>query len=139
MLGLSDKSPSDEEVRRYSNVDIEPADMWAATDPEESAASAWEDGYTVIIAAYPHRQGGGARGVYIDHPAGAFWADRAVGCYGLTGRQLPSSGDFPLPAASRASSTASENAVRPLQIALRAAMLCRCESRASPTAVSYRR
>ena len=43
-------NPTDDEVRRVAaTLDIEPADIVAATDPEESARISLEDGYTVII------------------------------------------------------------------------------------------
>ena len=47
-------NPTDDEVRRVAaTLDIEPADIVAATDPEESARISLEDGYTVIIVDIP--------------------------------------------------------------------------------------
>lgn len=49
-------NPTDDEVRRVAaTLDIEPADIVAATDPEESARISLEDGYTVISWTSPSR------------------------------------------------------------------------------------
>lgn len=73
-------SPTDEEVRRVAaTLDIEPTDIVAATDPEESARISLEDGYTVIIVDIPIKVDGASEGVYttipLGHPADA-GADR---------------------------------------------------------------
>lgn len=47
-------APSQEEIREVAaTLDIEPADVQAALDPEESARISLEDGYTVIIVDIP--------------------------------------------------------------------------------------
>lgn len=73
-------NPTDDEVRRVAaTLDIEPADIVAATDPEESARISLEDGYTVIIVDIPVKVDGAGEGIYttipLGHPADA-GADR---------------------------------------------------------------
>ena len=64
-------SPTDDEVRRVAaTLDIEPADVVAATDPEESARISLEDGYTVIIVDIPIKVEGAGEGVYSTIPLG---------------------------------------------------------------------
>ena len=64
-------SPTDEEVRRVAaTLDIEPTDIVAATDPEESARISLEDGYTVIIVDIPIKVDGAERGRVHHHPPG---------------------------------------------------------------------
>ena len=64
-------SPTDEEVRRVAaTLDIEPTDIVAATDPEESARISLEDGYTVIIVDIPIKVDGAGEGVYTTIPLG---------------------------------------------------------------------
>lgn len=64
-------SPTDDEVRRVAaTLDIEPADIVAATDPEESARISLEDGYTVIIVDIPIKVEGASEGVYSTIPLG---------------------------------------------------------------------
>ena len=64
-------SPTDDEVRRVAaTLDIEPADIVAATDPEESARISLEDGYTVIIVDIPIKVEGAGEGVYSTIPLG---------------------------------------------------------------------
>ena len=49
-------APTEAEVRRVAaTLDIEPNDLFAATDPEESARISLEDGYTVIIVDIPYQ------------------------------------------------------------------------------------
>ena len=58
-------APSQEEIREVAaTLDIEPADVQAALDPEESARISLEDGYTVIIVDIPLKVDGAAEGVY---------------------------------------------------------------------------
>ena len=58
-------NPTDDEVRRVAaTLDIEPADIVAATDPEESARISLEDGYTVIIVDIPVKVDGAGEGIY---------------------------------------------------------------------------
>ena len=64
-------SPTDDEVRRVAaTLDIETADIVAATDPEESARISLEDGYTVIIVDIPIKVEGAGEGVYSTIPLG---------------------------------------------------------------------
>lgn len=64
-------SPTDDEVRRVAaTLDIEPVDIVAATDPEESARISLEDGYTVIIVDIPIKVEGAGEGVYSTIPLG---------------------------------------------------------------------
>lgn len=64
-------TPTDDEVRRVAaTLDIEPADIVAATDPEESARISLEDGYTVIIVDIPIKVEGAGEGVYSTIPLG---------------------------------------------------------------------
>lgn len=64
-------SPTDDEVRRVAaTLDIESADIVAATDPEESARISLEDGYTVIIVDIPIKVEGAGEGVYSTIPLG---------------------------------------------------------------------
>ena len=51
-------------------MDIEPTDIVAATDPEESARISLEDGYTVIIVDIPIKVDGASEGVYTTIPLG---------------------------------------------------------------------
>lgn len=63
--------PSQEEIREVAaTLDIEPADVQAALDPEESARISLEDGYTVIIVDIPLKVDGAAEGVYTTIPLG---------------------------------------------------------------------
>ena len=72
-------SPSDEEVRRVAaTLDIEPADIVAATDPEESARISLEDGYTVIIVDIPIKVEGASEGVYSTIPLGILLTQELV-------------------------------------------------------------
>ena len=64
-------NPTDDEVRRVAaTLDIEPADIVAATDPEESARISLEDGYTVIIVDIPVKVDGAGEGIYTTIPLG---------------------------------------------------------------------
>ena len=64
-------APTESEVRRVAaTLDIEPSDLFAATDPEESARISLEDGYTVIIVDIPYQIPGSDQGVYSTIPMG---------------------------------------------------------------------
>ena len=64
-------APTESEVRRVAaTLDIEPSDLFAATDPEESARISLEDGYTVIIVDIPYQIPGYDQGVYSTIPMG---------------------------------------------------------------------
>ena len=64
-------APTQEEVREVAvTLDIEPADLQAALDPEESARIALEDGYTVILVDIPVKPAGQGEGVYTTVPLG---------------------------------------------------------------------
>ncbi len=63
--------PHQDEVRQVAaTLDIEPADVLAALDPEESARISLEDGYTVIIVDIPFKVDGAGEGVYTTIPLG---------------------------------------------------------------------
>ena len=53
-----------------ATLDIEPADLQAALDPEESARIALEDGYTVILVDIPVKPAGQGEGIYTTVPLG---------------------------------------------------------------------
>ena len=64
-------APTQEEVREVAaTLDIEPADLRAALDPEESARIALEDGYTVILVDIPVKPAGQGVGIYTTVPLG---------------------------------------------------------------------
>lgn len=64
-------APSQEEIREVAaTLDIEPADVQAALDPEESARIALEDGYTVILVDIPVKPAGQGEGIYTTVPLG---------------------------------------------------------------------
>ena len=64
-------APSEAEVRQVAaTLDIEPDDLFAATDPEESARISLEDGYTVIIVDIPYQLPGADEGSYSTIPMG---------------------------------------------------------------------
>ena len=75
-------APSQEEIREVAaTLDIEPADVQAALDPEESARISLEDGYTVIIVDIPLKVDGAAEGVYTTIPLGILLARSEVAKY----------------------------------------------------------
>ena len=64
-------SPDENEARLVaSTLDIEPADLMAATDPEESARINLEDGYTLIIVDIPIKVPDSGEGIYTTIPLG---------------------------------------------------------------------
>jgi len=64
-------SPDENEARLVaSTLDIEPADLMAATDPEESARISLEDGYTLIIVDIPIKVPDSGEGIYTTIPLG---------------------------------------------------------------------
>ena len=64
-------APTESEVRQVAaTLDIEPADIFAATDPEESARISLEDGYTLIIVDIPIKAADAGDGVYTTIPLG---------------------------------------------------------------------
>ena len=64
-------APTQEEVQEVAvTLDIEPADLQAALDPEESARIALEDGYTVILVDIPVKPAGQGEGIYTTVPLG---------------------------------------------------------------------
>ncbi|MEE0801211.1 MAG: magnesium transporter CorA family protein [Gemmiger sp.] len=68
---ISLTAPELSEVRQVAaTLDIEPADLQAALDPEESARISLEDGYTVIIVDIPIKSAGAGEGVYTTIPLG---------------------------------------------------------------------
>ena len=72
-------APSPEEVREVAaTLDIEPADLQAALDPEESARVSLEDGYTVIIVDIPVPVPDRGEGVYTTIPLGILLSDQII-------------------------------------------------------------
>ena len=72
-------APTEEEVRRVAaTLDIEPSDLVAATDPEESARISLEDGYTVIIVDIPYQVPGSGEGIYSTIPMGILLTQELV-------------------------------------------------------------
>ncbi|MGN0652222.1 MAG: magnesium transporter CorA family protein [Gemmiger sp.] len=64
-------APNAEEVREVScALDIEPTDLRAALDPEESARISLEDGYTLIIVDIPIKVKDAGEGIYTTIPLG---------------------------------------------------------------------
>ena len=72
-------SPTENEVRQVATtLDIEPADLFAATDPEESARISLEDGYTLIIVDIPVKVAEAAEGVYTTIPLGILLTQQVI-------------------------------------------------------------
>ena len=72
-------APTESEVRRVAaTLDIEPSDLFAATDPEESARISLEDGYTVIIVDIPVPVPDRGEGVYTTIPLGILLSDQII-------------------------------------------------------------
>lgn len=78
-------SPDENEARLVaSTLDIEPADLMAATDPEESARISLEDGYTLIIVDIPIKVPDSGEGIYTTIPLGHH-PDAGADHHGLLG------------------------------------------------------
>ena len=72
-------APTEAEVRQVAaTLDIEPSDLFAATDPEESARISLEDGYTVIIVDIPYQVPGSGEGIYSTIPMGILLTQELV-------------------------------------------------------------
>lgn len=72
-------APTENEVRQVAaTLDIEPSDLFAATDPEESARISLEDGYTVIIVDIPYQVPGSGPGIYSTIPMGILLTQELV-------------------------------------------------------------
>lgn len=72
-------APTEAEVRQVAaTLDIEPDDLFAATDPEESARISLEDGYTVIIVDIPYQVPGSGEGIYSTIPMGILLTQELV-------------------------------------------------------------
>lgn len=72
-------APDDAEVREVSaTLDIEPADLLAAMDPEESARISLEDGYTLIIVDIPVKVADKGEGIYTTVPLGILLTQQLV-------------------------------------------------------------
>lgn len=86
-------APTDDEVREVAaTLDIEPADIVAATDPEESARISLEDGYTVIIVDIPIQLPGAGEGIYSTVPMGILLTQELV--VTVCSADTPVIGDF---------------------------------------------
>lgn len=72
-------APTENDVRQVAaTLDIEPSDLFAATDPEESARISLEDGYTVIIVDIPYQVPGSGEGIYSTIPMGILLTQELV-------------------------------------------------------------
>lgn len=72
-------APNLEEITRVAaTLDIEPSDLQAALDPEESARITLEDGYTVILVDIPCKEQEKSEGVYTTIPLGILLTQEVV-------------------------------------------------------------
>lgn len=72
-------APNDAEVREVTAaLDIEPTDLLAAMDPEESARISLEDGYTLIIVDIPVKVPDKGEGIYTTVPLGILLTQQLV-------------------------------------------------------------
>ena len=72
-------APSQEEIRKVATaLDIEPADLQAALDAEESARISLEDGYTLILVDIPSQEKGSGEGVYTTIPLGILLTQQMI-------------------------------------------------------------
>ena len=86
-------APDQDEVRQVAaTLDIEPDDLFAATDPEESARISLEDGYTVIIVDIPYQLPGADEGSYSTIPMGILLTQELV--VTVCSVETPVIGDF---------------------------------------------
>ena len=86
-------APTEAEVRQVAaTLDIEPSDLFAATDPEESARISLEDGYTVIIVDIPYQVPGSGEGIYSTIPMGILLTQDLV--VTVCSAETPVIGDF---------------------------------------------
>lgn len=86
-------APEGSEIREVAAaLDIEPADLMAATDPEESARISLEDGYTLIIVDIPIKIQGQSEGVYTTIPLGILLTQELV--VTVCSVETPVLGDF---------------------------------------------
>ena len=64
-------APTQDEIQEVAGrLEMEPGDLMAAMDPEESARITLEDGYTVILVDIPVKVPGKAEGIYTTIPLG---------------------------------------------------------------------
>lgn len=86
-------APTDAEVREVaSTLDIEPNDILAAMDPEESARVSLEDGYTVILVDIPVAVPDEVEGVYSTIPLGILLTQERI--VTVCSTDTPVVGDF---------------------------------------------
>ena len=86
-------NPDENEARLVaSTLDIEPADLMAATDPEESARISLEDGYTLIIVDIPYVESEGSGYIYSTIPMGIVLVDEII--ITVCTRETPIIADF---------------------------------------------
>ena len=72
-------APSPDEIRKVATtLDIEPADLQAALDNEESARISLEDGYTLILVDIPSKEKGAGEGVYTTIPLGILLTQQLI-------------------------------------------------------------
>ena len=72
-------APNPDEIRRVATtLDIEPADLQAALDAEESARISLEDGYTLILVDIPSKENDAGEGVYTTIPLGILLTQQMI-------------------------------------------------------------
>ena len=72
-------APTQDEIRKVAgSLDIEPADLQAALDAEESARISLEDGYTLILVDIPSQEKGSGEGVYTTIPLGILLTQQMI-------------------------------------------------------------
>lgn len=72
-------APKGDEIRNVATtLDIEPSDLLAALDPEETARISLEDGYTVIIVDIPVKEKDKREGVYTTVPLGILLTQQVI-------------------------------------------------------------
>ena len=104
-------SPDENEARLVaSTLDIEPADLMAATDPEESARISLEDGYTLIIVDIPIKVPDSGEGIYTTIPLGIILTQELI--VTVCSVDTPA-GSRAFPPAKRCGSSTSCSTVRP--------------------------
>lgn len=72
-------APEQSEIRQLAaTLDIEPTDLQAALDPEESARVSLEDGYTLILVDIPYKVPNESEGVYTTIPLGILLTQQVI-------------------------------------------------------------
>lgn len=86
-------APTQEEIREVATeLDMEPSDLLAAMDPEESARISLEDGYTLILVDIPIQEAGPTTNSYSTIPMGILLTQQLV--VTVCSVETPVLGDF---------------------------------------------